>query len=104
MAAHQVRTVLDGLYFGEGPRWHDGSLWFSDMHDHRVVRTDLDGGSSTVVTIDHDEPSGLGWLADGRLIFVAMETQRLLRLESDGSVVEHADLSHIARGSINDMI
>jgi sugar lactone lactonase YvrE len=104
MAAHQVRTVLDGLYFGEGPRWHDGSLWFSDMHDHRVVRTDLDGGSSTVVTIDHDEPSGLGWLADGRLIFVAMETQRLLRLENDGSVVEHADLSHIARGSINDMI
>ncbi|HUP73272.1 MAG TPA: SMP-30/gluconolactonase/LRE family protein [Acidimicrobiales bacterium] len=104
MAAHEVRTVLDGLYFGEGPRWHDGSLWFSDMHDHRVVRTDLDGDASTVVTIDHDEPSGLGWLPDGRLIFVAMETQRLLRLENDGSVVEHADLSRIARGSINDMI
>jgi sugar lactone lactonase YvrE len=33
-----------------------------------------------------------------------METQRLLRLESSGDLVEHADLSGIARGSINDMI
>ena len=60
--------------------------------------------ATTVVTVAHDEPSGLGWLADGRLLVVAMETQRLLRLEEDGTVVEHADLSHIARGSINDMI
>jgi len=104
MAAHVVRTVLDGLYFGEGPRWHDGSLWFSDMHDHRVVRTDLDGHSSTVVTIAHDEPSGLGWLPDGRLLVVAMETQRLLRVEHDGTIAEHGDLSPLARGSINDMI
>ena len=104
MVTHVVRTVLDGLYFGEGPRWHEGSLWFSDMHDHRVVRTNLDGTATTVVTITHDEPSGLGWLPDGRLLVVAMETQRLLRVEHDGTVVEHADLSHIARGSINDMI
>ena len=104
MVTHVVRTVLDGLYFGEGPRWHEGSLWFSDMHDHRVVRTSLDGTATTVVTITHDEPSGLGWLPDGRLLVVAMETQRLLRVEHDGTVAEHADLSHIARGSINDMI
>jgi len=104
MVTHVVRTVLDGLYFGEGPRWHEGSLWFSDMHDHRVVRTSLDGKATTVVTITHDEPSGLGWLPDGRLLVVAMETQRLLRVEHDGTVAEHADLSHIARGSINDMI
>jgi sugar lactone lactonase YvrE len=33
-----------------------------------------------------------------------METQRLLRVEADGAVVEHADLSGLARGSLNDMI
>jgi sugar lactone lactonase YvrE len=33
-----------------------------------------------------------------------METQRLLRVEPDGSLSEHADLSGLARGSINDMI
>jgi sugar lactone lactonase YvrE len=104
-----VRTVLDGLVFGEGPRWHDGALWFSDMHDHRVVRTTIDGlmtkgGATTVVEITDDEPSGLGWLPDGRLLVVAMETQRLLRVEPDGRVVVHADLSAAARGSLNDMI
>jgi sugar lactone lactonase YvrE len=104
MTSTAVRTVLDGLYFGEGPRWHDGALWFSDMHDHRVVRTALDGTASTIATVVHDEPSGLGWLPDGRLLVVAMETQRLLRVEHDGSIVEHADLSSLARGSINDMI
>jgi sugar lactone lactonase YvrE len=33
-----------------------------------------------------------------------METQRLLRLERDGSLAVHADLSSAARGSLNDMI
>lgn len=98
------RTILDGLRFGEGPRWREGALWFSDMHDHRVVRVTLDGGAETVVEVTHDEPSGLGWLPDGRLLVVAMETQRLLRVEPDGSLAEHADLSGLARGSINDMI
>jgi sugar lactone lactonase YvrE len=46
----------------------------------------------------------LGWLPDGRLLVVAMETQRLLRVEPDGEVVTHADLSSAARGSLNDMI
>ncbi|HEY2301411.1 MAG TPA: SMP-30/gluconolactonase/LRE family protein [Acidimicrobiales bacterium] len=104
MVSSTVRTVLDGLYFGEGPRWHEGALYFSDMHGHRVVRTDLQSPATTVVEITHDEPSGLGWLPDGRMLVVAMETQKLLRVENDGTVVEHADLSGLARGSINDMI
>jgi sugar lactone lactonase YvrE len=100
----EVRTVLDGLVFGEGPRWHDGALWFSDMHANRVVRTVLDGTSETVVAVEDDEPSGLGWLPDGRLLVVAMESGRLLRLEPDGRLVTHADLSDRVRGSLNDMI
>lgn len=98
------RSVLEGLWFSEGPRWHDDALWFSDMHAHRVVRTVLDGSSTTVTEMAFDDPSGLGWLPDGRLLVVAMETQRLYRLEHDGRLVEHADLSGIARGDINDMI
>jgi sugar lactone lactonase YvrE len=99
-----LRTVLDDLVFTEGPRWRDGRLWCSDMHDHRVISTALDGRADTVVRIDDDEPSGLGWLPDGRLLVVAMETQRLLRVETDGTVATHADLSSAARGSLNDMI
>ncbi len=99
-----MRTVLDGLNFSEGPRWHDGALWFSDMHAHRVVRTDLEGNAETVAVVDWDDPSGLGWLPDGRLLVVAMGTQRLLRQEPDGTMVEHADLSSPAIGDVNDMI
>jgi sugar lactone lactonase YvrE len=98
------RTVLDGLWFAEGPRWHEGRLWFSDMHGHRVVSMDVSGSSRTEAEIPDDEPSGLGWLPDGRLLVVAMETQQLRRVETDGSVSVHADLSTIARGSLNDMI
>src|SRR3954449_10305753 len=104
MPPDSLRTVLDDLVFTEGPRWRDGRLWCSDMHDHRVIWTALDGRADTVVRVDDDEPSGLGWLPDGRLLVVAMETQRLLRLEADGSLVVHADLGGVARGSLNDMI
>ena len=31
-----------------------------------------------------DSPSGLGWLPDGRLLVVAMESRRVLRVEPDG--------------------
>lgn len=101
---------LDGFYFTEGPRWHEGTLWFSDMHGHRVMRAPFDGNDLTgvveaVATMDFDDPSGLGWLPDGRLLVVAMSTKKLYRLEAGApSLVEHADLSHLADGDINDMI
>ena len=44
-------VLIDGLVFGEGPRWHDGQLWLSDMHGHRVLTVTLDGKSETVAEI-----------------------------------------------------
>ena len=35
--------LAEGLYFGEGPRWHDDRLCFSDFYDHAVKTVDLDG-------------------------------------------------------------
>jgi sugar lactone lactonase YvrE len=98
------RTIVDGFYFGESPRWHDGLVWFSDIHGHTIRRTTLDGRAEIVAEVLQDSPSGLGWLPDGRLLVVAMDTQQLLRREHDGSISVHADLSHLARGSLNDMI
>jgi sugar lactone lactonase YvrE len=97
-----VRTVAQGLYFGEGPRWHKGRLWFSDFYDHAVKSMDPGG----VVTVEHrldDQPSGLGWLPDGRLLVVSMRALKVLR-EEDGGLVEHADLSGLARHLCNDMV
>ena len=79
-------VLLDGLYFPEGPRWHDNRLWFSDMHGHRVIALGLDGKAETVVEVPA-APSGLGWLPDGRLLVVSMEDRRLLRLGSPASTL-----------------
>ena len=104
---------LDGFYFTEGPRWHKDALWFSDMHGHRVMRAIFDGNDLTgevevIATMDFDDPSGLGWLPDGRLVVVAMNSKKLYRLEIDNTgnsnLVEHADMSHLVHGDINDMI
>ena len=98
----QVTIVADGLYFGEGPRWHNGRLWFSDFYDHAVKSLGADGH----VAIEHelaDQPSGLGWLPDGRLLVVSMKELKVLR-EEDGTLVEHADLSGLARHLCNDMV
>jgi len=97
-----TRTLLDGLVFPEGPRWRDGKLWFSDMHAYRVMTVDLDGNVDTIVEVP-GQPSGLGWLPDGRLLVVSMTDRRLLRLDS-GALTEVADLSTLASFHCNDMV
>jgi sugar lactone lactonase YvrE len=95
------RTLVDGLAFGEGPRWHDDMLYLSDMHHHRVVRVDSAGATETVA--QHDSAlSGLGWLPDGTLLVVAMDGQVLRRGPAGLSL--HADLTAEAPYGINDMI
>ncbi len=97
-----TRLLLDGLAFGEGPRWHEGKLWFSDMHFHRVMTVDLAGKAEEIVEVP-GRPSGLGWLPDGRLLVVSMVDRRLLRLDAEG-LVEVADLSELASSNCNDMV
>jgi len=54
-------VLLEGLGFGEGPRWHDGKLWFSDCYRRAVYTVDLDGTETKIVDVPQ-QPSGLGWL------------------------------------------
>ncbi|MBS0639818.1 MAG: SMP-30/gluconolactonase/LRE family protein [Proteobacteria bacterium] len=95
-------TLLDGLTFPEGPRWHENRLWFSDFYNHRVVAVGLDGKAETIVTVPNI-PSGLGWLPDGALLIVSMNDKKLMRLQN-GQLVVHGDLSAIAGGPCNDMV
>src|ERR1044071_5533040 len=97
-------TVLvgDGITFGEGPRWHDGKLWFSDMHAQRVMKMDAQGRLETVVTVPNN-PSGLGFDPQGRLLVVSMHDRRLLRL-ADGALETVADMSELMPGDANDMV
>lgn len=100
--AHVVQTLVTRLAFPEGPRWHDGRLWFSDIHGLDITATDLGGRTEKIGTVT-ESPSGLGWTADGKLLAVSMNNQRLLRQEAGGFVL-HADLSALAKGPCNDMV
>jgi sugar lactone lactonase YvrE len=99
---NQLETLASGLRFGEGPRWHNGQLWFSDMHDLAVKTVDMDGHVERKFEVP-GQPSGLGWLPDGTLLVVSMTDRRILRLEHD-RLVEHADLGDIATFHCNDMV
>ena len=98
-----METLATGLSFTEAPRWHNERLYFSDFYTHRVLALDLQGNLETIVEVPN-QPSGLGWLPDGRLLVVSMLDRKLLRLEADGQLVEHADLSQLASYHCNDMV
>jgi sugar lactone lactonase YvrE len=97
------QILIDGLCFGEGPRWHDGALWLSDMHDRKVLRVSGDGRAETIVQLQDDEPSGLGWMPDGDLLIVSMRKRQLLRF-GGSRLGLHADLADLATWYCNDMV
>lgn len=99
----EFTTLVSGLSFTEGPRWHEGRLYVSDFYTHRVLAVAMDGSTETFAHVPQ-QPSGLGFLADGRMLIVSMRDRKVLRREADGLLVEHADLSGLAPWHLNDML
>lgn len=99
----QRTRLAEGFGFVEGPRWHDGRLVFSDMGSKQVLTVDPAGEVEEVCVVE-GRPSGIGWLPDGRMLVVSMNDRRIVRLEPDGTLVEHADLSGLASAPCNDMV
>lgn len=97
-----TRILRDGLYFGEGPRWHDGRLWYSDFYDHAVHAVDLDGNDARIVEVGA-QPSGLGWLPDGDLLVTSMLDRRLMRWNGSDLTV-HAELGDHFTWHANDLL
>lgn len=96
----EPRVILQGLAYVESPRWHDGRLWFAHWGTDEIIAVDLDGTSAVV---GHG-PGGLGWsidwLPDGGLLVTG---EGLLRVNPDGSLVPHVDLSDLA-GDWNELV
>lgn len=101
-SAPAFTTIAEGLAFPEAPRWHDGALWFSDMHARTVHRV-VPGGAVEGMFEVPESPSGLGFLPDGSVLVVSMHDRRVLRF-ADGELTEHADLSTLASWHLNDML
>ncbi|AZI35566.1 putative lactonohydrolase [Caenibius tardaugens NBRC 16725] len=94
--------AADGFAFAENPRWHDGRLWFADIHGGSVYAMNGDGALETVVT-PLDSPSGIGFMPDGSLLVVAVHEMKIYRW-NNGQLSPHADLSHMAKAGLNDML
>lgn len=97
--------VVSGIRFPEGNRWHDGRLWYSDMHTGEVFSLDptADAGPRLEATID-GQSSGLGWLSDGRLVVSAMNARSIVAVDADGTQSVFADLSPIESSLVNDLV
>lgn len=103
MSRSEMKVVADGFNYLEGPRWHEGSLWFVDFYTGGVYRVSSEGSVEKIVHVEQ-QPSGLGWLPDGRMLVVSMKDRKVLRRENDGSLTVHADISDKCDGHANDMV
>ena len=73
--ARELKTLVEGGKFFEGPRWHEGNWWVSDFYRHSVYRVSPEGAAETVLEVEQ-QPSGLGWLPDGSILVVSMKDRR----------------------------
>lgn len=94
--------LVNGFCFGEGPRWFEGLLWFSDMLGEAVHTADMRGSLTTLPLPGHS-PSGLGFRPDGSLLIVSTEDRRVLRYDGE-TVATIADLANVAPADLGDMV
>lgn len=91
---------IDGIVYGEGPRWHNNRLWFSDGPAGRVCSVGESGDVAVEAEVAH--ASGLGWLPDGTLVVSALFEPKIYHVDARGQVATTYDLSDLA-WSTNDL-
>ncbi|WP_327139442.1 SMP-30/gluconolactonase/LRE family protein [Nocardia sp. NBC_01327] len=100
---NEPEILMQGIVFGESPRWHEGQLWFSDWGANEVIALGPDGGHEVIVKIP-SFPMCIDFLPDGQLLIVDSAQRQLLRRAADGSLVRHADLSTVSEQPWNDIV
>ncbi|MGH3481940.1 MAG: SMP-30/gluconolactonase/LRE family protein [Nocardioidaceae bacterium] len=98
------RVLVDGLVIGESTRWHDDRVWLSHWGSREVLAIDMDGNREVMAMPPVDVAYSIDWLPNGRLLVTSGPEGRLLRQESDGSLVDHADLTGIGFGGLNEIV
>jgi sugar lactone lactonase YvrE len=96
------KPLANGFCFGEGPRWFEGLLWFSDVLGEAVHTSTL-SGALTTLPLPGRSPAGLGFRPDGSLLIVSTEDRQVLRYDGE-TVVTIADLADLVPASLGDMV
>jgi sugar lactone lactonase YvrE len=99
----KIKILMTGLGFGESPRWHEGRLWFANWVANEVLAVDRNGVSEVVARMP-SFPFSIDWLPDGRLLIISGSERLLMRMEPDGSLITHADLSSLSEHGCNEIV
>jgi sugar lactone lactonase YvrE len=97
-------VLVAGLAFGESPRWHEGRLWVANWGTQEVLAIDPDGASEVVVRVPTTLPYSVDFLPDGRLLVISGQERLLLRVELDGGLAPHADLTGLSAHAYNEIV
>src|SRR5882757_3015174 len=105
----EAELAADGFVLGEGPRWRDNKLWFSDIFGGTVYSFHEETGLT--VEAEVDRPSGLGWLPDGSLLIAILAREDGMDVRGP-AVLSRADKGEVAtlvelgdsNTSFNDMV
>jgi sugar lactone lactonase YvrE len=102
---NRVQTLVDntkGLKFTESPRWHNGRLWFLDIHDKRIKTVDLTGSVATMLELPFI-PNGFGLTPEGAVLVGDAFERRIYRSDRS-SLQQVADLSALTTFCLSDGI
>ena len=92
-----VTVLTEGLAMGESARWHDGRFWCSDWMAGEVLTISVNGadaGQCEVVTRSTSFPFCFDWTSDNTMLVTSRSG--LDRLDADGSLHAHSDLSSLS--------
>lgn len=99
--AREALTV-GSIAYPESPRWHRDALWFSDVHNFRLMRCAAAGPADIVASVP-GRPAGMGVTPTGRLL-LATALERTLYWVEGQELVRAVDLSGLTTGLLNDMV
>jgi sugar lactone lactonase YvrE len=101
MSSREPRVLMSGIGLGESPRWRDGRLWFADWVAQELIALDPEGRSEVITNV-RSLPFSIDWRPDGTLLVTS--GRELLRMEADGSLVTHVDLSSLSEYGWNEIV
>jgi gluconolactonase len=86
-----IERVATGFVFAEGPIWHDGRLWFSDVKGDKVLAVAPDGAVETLIANSggyKNPPAGANIGSngmtpgpDGSVLLAQMGARRIVRVD-----------------------
>jgi len=100
-----IKTLVDytvGLKFTESPRWHNGTMWFIDIHDKRIKTVGLTGSVATELELPFI-PNAFGLTPEGAVV-VGDAFQRRIHRRAGNALQQVADISSLTNFCLSDGI